>query len=155
MNSHRRPQPKAQAIALRPECLKALAGLQSVATYEKGSMLFRQGQPAHGVYLLQTGRAQLAIEPNGHCELPLRVAGPGYLLGLPSAIRNEPYDLSVRLLEDAQVGFIHRADLLPFLQSDCDLCFHVVEILGHEVDSAFGVLRAARRGQALRLRDIA
>ncbi len=155
MNSHRRSQQKAQAIALRPECLKALAGMQSVATYEKGSTLFRQGQPAHGVYVLQTGRAQLAVEPNGHSELPLRVAGPGYLLGLPSAIRNEPYDLSARLLEDAQVGFVHRDDLLPFLQSDCDLCFHVVEILGHEVDSAFGILRAARRGRPLAMRNIA
>ncbi len=155
MKIHRRSQQKSQAIALRPECLKALAGMQSVAAYEKGSRLFRQGQPAHGVYILQTGRAQIVVEPNGHSELPLRVAGPGYLLGLPSAIRNEPYDLSARLLDDAQVGFIHRDELLPFLQSDCELCFHVVQILGQEVDSAFGVLRAARRGQGLGLRNIA
>lgn len=155
MTFHRRPQHKAQAIALRPECLKALAGMQSVAAYEKGSTLFRQGQPAHGVYVLQSGRAQLVVQPNSHTELSLRLAGPGYLLGLPSAIRNEPYDLSARLLEDAQVGFIHRDTLLPFLQSDCDLCFHVVEMLGHEVDSAFGILRAARRGQGLGMRNIA
>ncbi len=150
-----RLQQKAQAIALRPPCQKALAAMQSLATYEKGTTLFRQGQPAHGVYVLQTGRAQLIVEPDCRTELPLRLAGPGYLLGLPSAIRNQPYDVTVRLLDDAQVGFIHRDDLLPFLQGDCELCFHVVQVLGQEVDSAFDVLRAVRRGQPLPARNIA
>jgi CRP/FNR family transcriptional regulator len=148
-------KPKVQAVELRPECLAALQEMQSVAAYEKGTVLFRQGQPAHGVYTLRSGRARLGLEPNCRGELFLRIAGPGYLLGLPAAISGEPYGFSARLLEDAQVGFIHRDELLPFLRANHELCLHVVQLLGNEVGAAFDLMRAVRRGEVFASRNIA
>ncbi len=143
-----------ERVALRTACLKALTRLQSMAPYEKGSVLFRQGQRARGVYLLQSGRAELYLQANGGRSLPLRLAGPGYLLGLSATISNDPYDFTARLLEPGQVGFIDRNDLLPYLRSDHDLCFHVVQVLGCELTSVFNVMRAVR-GAAAAGRSIA
>ncbi len=153
--SHHQLQSSAELVELRPECLKALARLQSVAAYEKGSVLFRQGQCARGVYLLQSGRAELCLEPTADRRLPLRVVGPRYLLGLSAAISNEPYDFSARLLEPADVAFIHRDQLLPYLRNDHELCFHVVQVLGCELTSVFNIMRAVRGTAVLAGRNIA
>ncbi len=137
-----------ELVELRPECLRALAHLQTLAAYDKDSILFRQGQPARGVFILQSGRAELALESNADCRFPLRLAGPGYLLGLSAAIANQPYHCTARLLDPARVAFIHRDDLVPFLRSDRELCFHVVQVLGSELTSALGMMRTVRTAYA-------
>lgn len=138
-------QLNAQVAGSRAELLKVLSGLQSVVTYRKGSLLFHQGQPADGVYVLRTGRARLSLAGLGHSEL--QIAGPGCLLGLPAAIRNDLHDFSAELLENSQVGFISRDDLLAHLRRDRDLCFNVVQLLGAAVGAAYGVMRTVHRRQ--------
>ncbi len=129
----------------RAEVLHALGRLLAVDTYRKGSLLFHQGQPADGVYVLRTGSARLLLAGVGGAEF--QTAGPGCLLGLPAAIRNDLHDFSAELLENSQVGFISREDLLAHLRQDRDLCFCMVQLLGAEVVAAYGLIRAAHRRQ--------
>ncbi len=137
-------QLNAQVAESRAELLDALCQLQAVDTYRKGSLLFHQGQPAEGVYVLRTGSARLLLAGLG---ADFQTAGPGCLLGLPAAIRNDLHDFSVELLENAQVGFISREDLLAHLRRDPDLCFQMVQLLGAEVVAAYGLIRASHRRQ--------
>ncbi len=45
---------------LQPATLQLLETIHSVATYPKGALLFLEGQPARGVFVLCHGRAKLS-----------------------------------------------------------------------------------------------
>ncbi len=132
-------------VESRAELLGALGRLQSVGRQRQGSLLFHQGQSADGVYVLLTGSARLFLLGTGSAEI--RIAGPGSLLGLPAAIRGDVHDFTAELLENSDVGFIPREELLAQLQRDRNLCFQMVQFLGTEVVAAYGLIRAARRRQ--------
>jgi len=113
----------------------------------KGTVLFQQGEESKGVFLLVEGKARLSLIVQHRRRVPFRVVGPGYLLGLPSAILGTPFIYSAELLEDSKIVFVERDRLLHFLRSHTDLCFDVVRLLGMELREMPGtaIRHAARR----------
>ena len=61
---------------LEPEALGEFDEIKSLQVYPRGTALFREGQPARGVFLVCHGRVRLtACSESGH-RMTLRVAGP-------------------------------------------------------------------------------
>ncbi len=121
------------AFRPHPDLRAVFGGLAPATERPAGSILFRQGEESRGVFLLLEGKARLLLSTPQASEMPLRVVGPGYLLGLPSAIVGSPFIYSAELLEDAKVVFLGRDMLLEFLRTRGDLCFEVVTLLGMDV----------------------
>ncbi len=130
--SHSRPQ-AAEAFAAQAELIAALQPRGSVATHPKGTVLFRQGDPSRGVYLLLEGSARLCLQRDDNKSMTVRTVGPGYLLGLPGTILNRSYLFTAKLAQDSRVAFIESSELVEFLRQRSDLCFDVVELLGGEI----------------------
>ena len=63
------------------ESLKAFDEIKSLALYRRNTVLFAEGRPVRGVYILCDGRAKLSICSDTGRRLTLRVAGPGEVLG--------------------------------------------------------------------------
>ncbi len=133
-----------------PDLRAGFSGLAPATDRAAGSVLFRQGEESLGVFLLLEGRARLLLSTPQASEMPFRVVGPGYLLGLPSAIVGSPFIYSAEVLEDAKVVFVGRDTLLHFLRTHGDLCFDVVQLLGTEVREMPGA--AARHADRRRHR---
>ncbi len=123
----------AEAFAAQPELIAALRNRGSVSMQKKGTVLFQQGEPTRGVYLLLEGAARLSIELDDKRRVAVRTVGPGYLLGLPGTILNRAYLFTAKLAQDSRVAFVPSADLIEFLRHHNDLCFDVVELLGGEL----------------------
>lgn len=126
--------------ANRPETFPAhgelVCGLQLLGTPElrpKNTVLFRQGEPSSGGYLLQDGEAKLLLTNDHGNTVSVRTVGPGYLLGLPGTILNRSYLFTAKLTRDSRLTFIHTQKLLDFLRVRSDLCFDVVQMLGVEL----------------------
>ena len=130
--SHARP-PAPEAFAAHAELVAALQQRGSLLTHPKGTILFRQGEPSRGVYLLLEGSARLSIERDNRRSVFVRAVGRGYLLGLPGTILNGRYLFTAKLAENSRVVFIPSADLIEFLRQRSDICFDVVEMLGGEL----------------------
>lgn len=130
--AHAHP-PAAEAFAAQAELIAALQERGSHATHPKGTVLFREGEPSRGVYLLLEGAARLLLQRDDKRSVPVRVVGRGYLLGLPGALLNRGYLFTAKLAEDSRVVFIPSEDLIEFLRERSDLCFDVVELLGGEL----------------------
>ena len=130
--SHSRP-PAAEAFAAQAELIAALQQRASLRTLSKGTVLFREGEPARGVYLLLEGSARLSVHADNDRTIPVRTVGPGYLLGLPGTLLNRTYLFTGKLLQDSRLAFIETAELVGFLRERSDLCFDVVELLGGEL----------------------
>lgn len=103
------------------------------ALYGRGRVLFAEGEPARGVYILQTGRATLSISSTEGRIVTLRMAQAGDALGLNSVLRNAPYDTTVKTLEPCRIDFISRVELMELMQRNRAVSDAILEILSREL----------------------
>ena len=122
----------------------ALAAFDKIARLGYGgrnTVLFAEGRPVRGVYILCDGRAKLSICSETGRRLTLRIAGPGEVLGLGAALSNTPYEITAELLDKSQVAFIRRKDLVRFLRERPLLCMDVVRMLSQDLHGAYERVR--------------
>jgi CRP-like cAMP-binding protein len=136
-----------EAFTGHPDLRSGFETLAPATFYPRGTILFRQGEPSRGVYLLLEGRANLSLRADNGRNVTFRNVGAGYVLGLPGTILNRTYIFTAELIDDAQVSFIPTAEVVGFLQKRGDLCFEVVQMLGGELMELPKVIhkRATRR----------
>jgi CRP/FNR family transcriptional regulator, cyclic AMP receptor protein len=132
------------------ESLKAFDEIKTLTTYPRATVLFSEGRPVRGIYILCDGRAKLSICSDSGKRLTLRVAGPGEVLGLGACLSNTPYEITAELLDNSQVVFVRRKDLMKFLRDNRAICMEVVRMLSQDLHGAYervrsiGMLRTRR-----------
>jgi CRP/FNR family transcriptional regulator len=99
----------------------------------RGKVLFAEGEPARGIYLLRSGRASISISSRDGRVVILRLAQAGDVLGLNSALRNSSYDATVKTLEPCRIDFISRVELLELMQRSESSAHAILKILSHEL----------------------
>ncbi|MFN8624818.1 MAG: Crp/Fnr family transcriptional regulator [Candidatus Binatia bacterium] len=125
----------------------ALADFQRagvVAVYKPRQVVFSEGTPAMGLYIVCQGAVKLYHSDRFGREHILEVAGPGAVLGELSLDDNQTISVSAETLVDAQLCFLARERLVTFLQKHPAMGVRVVIALSNE-------LAAARR----KVRDLA
>ncbi len=127
---------------LSPQALQALEAIKSTATYPKGAVLFVEGQPPRGVFVLCHGRAKLTSSSADGKSLILRIANSGEVLGLSATISGRPYAFTAELTEPCQANFIERKQFLNFLRQHGEAAFRVAEQLSENYHTAFEEVRA-------------
>jgi CRP/FNR family transcriptional regulator len=114
---------------LSSPAIEGLDAISSSATYPKGAILFVEGQKSRGVFVICNGRVKLTAGSADGKSLILRIAGPGEVIGLPSAISGKAYEVTGEALEPIQANFIPRDLFLRFLREHGDAALRVAEIL--------------------------
>lgn len=119
------------AAAVTLPCISALHAIQGFAKfsrrklYPKGSLLMVEGQAALGVYVLCSGLAKLSTTSAEGKTFILRIARPGDLLGIHSALTGHANEVTAQTLAPCQVDFISRRDLSTLLDrqkpGDCGI----------------------------------
>lgn len=147
--------------ALRPDrvfcdlptnVLAALDNVKSTIVCPRNTVLFREGQPARGVFVLCEGRAKLSVCSESGKRLTLHVAVPGEVLGLSAALSGGAYEVTAELLDNAQVARVKRKDLLGFLREHRVACLHVVDLLSQDLHIAYDRVRSVGLGRTRRPR---
>ncbi len=123
------------------ESLKAFDEIKSLDSHARGTLLFAEGRPVRGIYILCDGRAKLSICSDSGRRLTMRIAGPGEVLGLGATLSNTPYEITAELLDDSQVVFVRRKDLVKFLHDHRDVCLEVVRMLSQDLHGAYERVR--------------
>lgn len=121
-----------EAADMKPKLLEGLEGIAYPVEREAGSILLCEGESG-GVFLLCRGKARLTMYSRTGEKLAFRTVGPGYLLGLPASMRNQPYNYTAELLEDSRVAFIRKQDIPTLLRRRSDLCLRLVRTLSQEL----------------------
>lgn len=139
------------------EALQAFDKIKTISTDPKGAVLFGEGRPSKGIFVLCDGRAKLSICSESGKRLMLRIAGPGEVLGLGATMAGTPYEVTAELLDASQVVFIKRKDLMRFLRDNRDACMMVVNLLSQDLHGAYERVRSigltrSRRPRATRMR---
>jgi CRP-like cAMP-binding protein len=68
----------------------------------KGTVLFRRGAKATGMFLVLTGKLSLDFGTGSALTLSY---GPGTLVGLPATVTRRNHSMTATVKEDAQLGF--------------------------------------------------
>jgi Flp pilus assembly CpaE family ATPase len=75
-----------------------------------GKLLYRQGEPAEALYLVESGRFRIAVsERAGHARV-LQFLGPGEIVGEAAFMAETPHVTSAEAVEEAVVWSLARAD---------------------------------------------
>ncbi|HKP80739.1 MAG TPA: Crp/Fnr family transcriptional regulator [Pyrinomonadaceae bacterium] len=99
----------------------------------RGTVLFAEGEPARGVYILRTGRATVSISSSEGRIVMLRIAQAGDVLGLNSVLQNGSYDVTVKTLEPCRTDFISRVELIALMQQSQAGTQAILKILSREL----------------------
>ena len=139
------------------DALQAFDTIKTLSTLPKSTLLFAEGRPARGIFVLCDGRAKLSICSENGKRLMLRVAGPGEVLGLGAAMSGTLYEVTAELLDSSQVVFVKRKDLMKFLRDNREACMMVVQMLSQDLHAAYERVRSigltrTRRPRVMRAR---
>jgi CRP/FNR family transcriptional regulator, cyclic AMP receptor protein len=122
--------------------VKALQKIRHTTTYPTGAVIFMEGQPTRGVYILCQGRVKLQTTNSDGRTLILKIAQPGEALGLSSTITGKPYETTAEILQPAQLSHITREDFLRFMVEHGEACLHFVEHLSRDCHAAYELVRS-------------
>ncbi len=135
---------------LAPPALQAFDGIKSIQRYPKGTVLFREGQAARGVFLLCEGRVRLSVCSESGRRMNLRVAASGEVLALSATVSGGHYEVTAEAMDEVQVAVVRRKELLDFLREHRDVCLQVVNLLSEDLHTAYDRVREVGLGRSRR-----
>lgn len=95
-----------------PDVLLAVEKVRTSCHYKAGQVIFYSGNMSLGIFTIQSGLVKLeAVSPNGAAHT-LRLVGAGGALGYRSLFANEPYHASAIAVEDCELCFIPKAEIM-------------------------------------------
>jgi CRP/FNR family transcriptional regulator len=117
------------------DLVRALALAGEKQTVERGDRLFSFGEEAKGVYLIVRGTARAALSGVPGRELMCRTAGPGSVLGLPSALCANSYQFDVEAIEELEAVFLPTESVNEILREKPELCMQVMNMMCDELST--------------------
>ena len=100
--------------ALNKDELIRISDCKTSYTVKKGETIFDEGDSLNGIYCIKDGVCKLSkLSDNGKDQI-VKLVKKGELLGQRSLISEESTNLSAIAIEDMQVCFIPKQEILQF-----------------------------------------
>ena len=127
---------------LSEPAIRVINEIAQVCRRPKGAIMFFEGDPALGVYILYEGRANVITVDSEGKTLILKVALPGDVLGVNSVFADTLQAATVETVEPCRFAFIAREDFVKLIKEHSDACFFFAQRLGLDCHSAYDVIRS-------------
>ena len=130
---------KPQTHGIGPDLHSLLLEIQGLnvgrlsSLHGRGKVLFVEGEPVRGIYLLRTGKASISISSSEGRVVILRLAKPGDVLGLNSVLNNKSYETTVRTLAPCRTVFISSAELNELIKRSESGARTIMKLLSQEL----------------------
>jgi len=98
--------------ALTKDELISMSECKTAKTIKKGDVIFEEGQNVNGVFCVKDGICKMTKLSSNGKEQIVKLVKKGELLGQRSLISGEPANLSAVTLEDMQVCFVPKNDII-------------------------------------------
>jgi EmrB/QacA subfamily drug resistance transporter len=129
---------------LSSQMLEQIARLATDVSVRRGEWLFREGDPADGVYVVRVGH--LEVVQDGPEAQPLNTLTRGAVLGELALLSGSERSASIRALRDTEVLKIDKAHFDALLRSEPELALSLTRVLSAQLQAsrAIPVARRAR-----------
>ena len=122
--------------ALNKDELLRMAECKTSYTIKKGEPIFEEGDVTNGIYCIKDGVCKLSkLSDNGKDQI-VKLVKPGELLGQRSMISDEPANLSAVALEDMEVCFIPRSEVMQFFTQNNQFSMNVMRTICDDLKGA-------------------
>ena len=122
--------------SLNKEELLRMANCKTSYTIKKGEHIFEEGEITKGVFCVKEGICKLSkLSANGKDQI-VKLVKPGELLGQRSMISEEPANLSAVALEDMEVCFIPKTEIMGFFNENNQFSMNVMKTICGDLKDA-------------------
>ncbi len=116
--------------------LKEINHKKSTIHFQKGEVIFSEGNTLRGVYCLHSGKCKMTkLAPNGKEQI-VRFIRKGEMVGHRSVISNSVAHLTVTALEDMEVCFIPKQEILDMFKNNSDFSLGITQSIAEDLDEA-------------------
>jgi CRP-like cAMP-binding protein len=122
--------------AITPDEATNIEKRKKTKHFKKGEAVFVEGNPLKGVYCLKNGKCKLSkLAPNGKEQI-VRFIKKGEIVGHRSVISNSIAHLTVTALEDMEVCFIPKNEILEMFKNNADFSLEITKAICDDLDEA-------------------
>lgn len=113
--------------ALTKDELITISKCKTSHTIKKGEVIFEEGENVNGIFCIKDGICKLTkLSANGKDHI-VKLVTKGELLGQRSMISEEPVNLSAVALEDMEVCFIPKNEVMRFFEKNNQFSMNVMK----------------------------
>jgi len=120
--------------------MRALRPRVSRKQFQKGELLFNEGDPCTGLFLVAGGKIRIFKMSAGGREQVLAVEEPGSSFAELPVFDGGSYPASASALEDAEVLFISRKDFQDFCREHPEVALKVIAVVGTRLRRLVGII---------------
>ncbi|MDI6032862.1 Crp/Fnr family transcriptional regulator [Flavobacterium sp. LB2P84] len=122
--------------ALTKDELLKLSDCKTSHIIKKGDVIFEEGENVNGIYCIKDGICKLTkLSANGKDHI-VKLVTKGELLGQRSMISDEPVNLSAVALEDMQVCFIPKSEVMGYFDKNNQFSMNVMKTICGDLKEA-------------------
>lgn len=121
---------------LHPADLLVLAEKFHPVRYRRGEVIFREGEPAERLFLIDQGTVKLSIASSGGQELLIGILGRGHIFGELAIIDRGPRAMDARAMEDSQVYSLSSDVFWTMLENRPALARRLLELMARRLRRA-------------------
>lgn len=122
--------------ALTKEELLRMADCKTSYIIKKGEPIFEEGEITNGVYCVKDGVCKMTkLSANGKDQI-VKLVKPGELLGQRSMISDEPANLGAVALEDMEVCFVPKSEILQFFNQNNQFSMNMMKTICGDLKDA-------------------
>lgn len=104
--------------------------------YQKGNILFMQGEPANHLYIVRYGRVKLYEATREGRQQIIRILEQGEFFGELSLFKSDYHTLTAETMENTGLCLIHRNDFKKLLQVNCEISLSIMQALSERLAEA-------------------
>jgi CRP-like cAMP-binding protein len=113
--------------SMTKEELKLVSDCKTTRFFKKGDVIFEEGEALNGVFCVRDGVAKLTkLNANGK-DQTVKLLGRGDMIGQRSVISNERTNLSAVALNDIELCYVPRDQIVNPLQKNQEFSFDVLQ----------------------------
>lgn len=101
--------------------------------FKAGQMIFYSGNDPLGIFTIQSGLVKLEVTSASGAAHTLRLVGPGGTLGYRSLFANEPYHASAVAVEDCELCFVPKAEIMNIFKNHPDLAMRLLSHISKDL----------------------
>lgn len=117
---------------LPDDALAAIGQRLRNQNYERGAIVFSEGDPGDALYLLESGQAKVYSIIDGK-ERIFAYVGPGGFFGDLALLLDQPRSASVQMTIDGDLYALHKADFADLLHTHPAIAIHISRELGRRL----------------------
>ena len=126
---------------LESEFLEEIYKISRVRKYEKGRIIFMEGEPGEAFFYIKSGLVKVSKLSRDGREHILHVLNEGHVFAEVTLFSNTEYPATAEVLEEAEIGIIKNEDLEKVIKENPDLSLQLIKYLNKRLVEAHMKIR--------------